>query len=118
MHICRIEEQPWTDLKAADTISINMQLSFHSFLCCLKQLLNNLSSKFHTILQTTHSAHLTSFIHCSLTKVAEMNNSICIEKQTHKMSFYRKGKKECCSCVFLILGKYRGRWAVLSLNES
>lgn len=75
------------DLKAADTTSINMQPTFLSFLCCLKQLLNDFSSKFHTILQTTHSAHLTLFIHSLLTEVVEINNSICTAKQIYKMKF-------------------------------
>lgn len=86
-HVGKMEEALQTNLQDADNTSINMQLTFLSFLCCLKQLLNDFSSKFHTILQTTHSAHLALFIHSLLADVSEMSNSIQIAKQIHKMKF-------------------------------
>lgn len=92
-----------TNLNDAKNTSINRQLTFLSFLCSLKQLLNDFSSKFHTILQTTHSPHLALFIHSLLADESEMSNSIQTAKQIQKMKFQRQGEiKERIYCVSLI----------------
>lgn len=79
-HVGKMGEALQIDLKDAENTSINMQLNFISFLCYLKQLLNDFPGKFHTTLQTTHSAHLALFIHSLLADVSEMSNSIQIAK--------------------------------------
>lgn len=91
-HVGKMGEPLQTDLKGAEDTSINMQQTLPSFLCCLKQLLNDFSSKFHTILQTTHSAHLALFIHSLLADVSEMSNSIQIAKKYIKWNSKRKEK--------------------------
>lgn len=118
-HVSKMGEALQTEMKSAENTSINMQLTFLSFLCCFKQLLNDSSSKFCIILQTTHSAHLALFINSLLADVSEMSNSIQIEKKNPQNVILkvRRNKRKNLLCFLDPTGKSRGVWTVLSLDD-